>query len=766
MLETQPFPETQKPSHLLDKLELLAPAGTIEVFEAAVQSGADAIYIGAPMANARALAKHFSFEEIAALVSFAHKNGVKVYVAMNSLIKNDELGAVVTSLSIFEGIGVDAVIIQDLGIYSIARRYFPRLRLHASTLLGAHNSLAVKKMADMGFARIVLAREMGISEIEAAGGVSRAELEVFVHGAMCFSYSGLCLASSFLGGKSGLRGRCVQPCRRKYSWKGKHKGSPNGYFFSMNDLNGIHFLKAIQEAGVNSLKIEGRMRSLQYIKNVVKAYRLVIDHDSSADSLETAQGYLARAMGRKTSAGFFSLPQQEDIISSHHSGNIGLFMGSISQISGNKAVLDLQADIEVGDRLRIHSEDSGERNSFTVRNIWLAQKPVSSATKQTQVSIEVPASAKSSDPVYKVDTADSRLVAAQPQQVNWQQFKKDIVKEKSRKRIKTITDELSSVVSLPRPTPNRRVDTPQRHMSKGFSRKKDVSHKIDKKLFRPALPLWLKVDSFIQLRKLPRDHFFSRIVVLLTHDSFSQFKRSGVSGLSPKMICWSLPPVIHEANVRFYREAISLLLNKGYCDWQLGHFSQSGFFEDYSRSQGADPLPVSFPGKKIKSRKPRYQKVTYHGNYTLNCINSYSLEELQRQGLRTAQIAIEADRQVVSSLAANGRIEKGVTVYGFPSLLTARASLDVFKTSAELISPKGESFLLKEVEGVTQVISQQPFSLLDYIGELHELGVGYGVVDLTNTAQVRDPLGEVLSRIAGKKRHRRLSTFNYNGTLF
>lgn len=766
MLQTLELTDNRKVSPIPDRLEILAPAGSIEVFEAAVQSGADAIYIGAPMANARALAKHFSFEEIAALVSFAHENGVKVYVAMNSLIKNDELGAVVTSLSIFEGIGVDAIIIQDLGIYAIARQYFPRLRLHASTLLGAHNSPAVKKMADMGFSRIVLAREMGIAEIEAAGRVSHAELEVFVHGAMCFSYSGLCLASSFLGGKSGLRGRCVQPCRRKYSWKGKHKGSPNGYFFSMNDLNGIHFLEAIKEAGVNSLKIEGRMRSLQYISNVVKAYRLVIDNDSSADSLATAQDYIEQAMGRKTSSGFFSLPQQVDIIAPHHSGNIGLFMGSISQISSSRALLDLQSDIEIGDRLRIHSEGSGERNSFTVRKMWLGQKAISSATKQTQILIEVPDTAKPNDPIYKVDTAGSRLAASQPLKVKAQQFKKIILTQRSSKRIKTFTEEINSIVLPPKNITTRRVDVTHRYTNKNFSRKKNLQHKIDKKQFKPPLALWLKVDSVMLLRKLPRDHLFSRIVILLTHDTFSQFKRGGVSGIAPKMVCWSLPPIIHEANVGFYRDSISFLLSKGFCDWQLGHFSQSELFANRSGSHDSEIQPGHHRTTKNKKiHKPRYQKVTYHGSYTLNCINSYAILELHRQGLRTAQIAIEADRQVIASLAANGKIEKGITVYGFPALLTARANLDVFKSSAELISPKGEPFLLKEVEGVNQVVSQQPFSLLEYLAEIHELGVGYGVVDLTNAPQSRDPFGEVLSRIAGKKRHRRLSTFNFNGTL-
>lgn len=328
-------------------LELLAPAGSLDVFQAAIDCGADAVYIGAPMANARALARHFTLEEIAAMTDFAHQRGVKLYVAMNSLVREEELAPIIQLLSVLAGIGVDALIIQDLGVYQLARRYFPELRLHASTLMGAHNSVHVRQFADMGFSRVVLARELNLDEIAAAAAANPVEIEVFVHGAMCFAYSGLCLFSSFLGGKSGLRGRCVQPCRRKYSWHGTGaKGG--GYLFSMNDLQGISLIDSLEKAGVRSLKIEGRMRSRQYVGAVVKAYRLALDSPGDAAAGREAERLLAQAMGRKTTTGYFLPKADEFLITPQYSGNIGLFLGKLGRCRQGRAELTLREPLLVG----------------------------------------------------------------------------------------------------------------------------------------------------------------------------------------------------------------------------------------------------------------------------------------------------------------------------------------------------------------------------------------------------------------------------------
>jgi putative protease len=293
-----------------------------------------------------------------------------------------------------------------------------------------------------------------------------------------------------------------------------------------------------------------------------------------------------------------------------------------------------------------------------------------------------------------------------------------------------------------------------------------LQQKSTERSSRPDLPLWLKVDNFNKIKKLPKFHLFTRVIILLTHETFSQFKKRGLFGLSNKIVIWALPPVIHEENLDFYREAISFLMAKGFSNWQLGHFSQGAFFEQADTQKNSESTSENRPQKNKKSVTVRTRPITFHGSYTLNVLNAYALKKLASLGLKTVQIAIEADRQIITSLAqASPKVEKGLTVYGFPALLTARAALEVFKTSAALVSPKGEPFVLKELEGVTQVVPQQPFSLLGYLSEIRELGVDFGVVDITNADAVRDPFGDIWRLIAGKYKHGRLSSFNFNGNL-
>ena len=204
-------------------MELLAPAGNFETFHAALDAGADAVYVGAPGLNARNLAKDLSLDQIGSMILTAHDRGRKVHVALNSLAREQDLPRLLETLAYFETVTPDALIIQDLGIVNLVMDHFPSLEIHGSTLMAIHNLAGVQALASLGFSRVVIAREYTVKEIERLIRQSPIEIEVFVHGAMCFSYSGLCMFSSYLGGKSGLRGKCVQPCRRKYSLRSTGK---------------------------------------------------------------------------------------------------------------------------------------------------------------------------------------------------------------------------------------------------------------------------------------------------------------------------------------------------------------------------------------------------------------------------------------------------------------------------------------------------------------------------------------------------------------
>ena len=322
-------------------MELLAPAGTVETFNAALDGGADAIYVGAPGFNARNLARDLRIEEIGAMIRHCHKLDKKLYIAANSLLLERELPLVIENLALLQELEPDALIVQDLGLIRLVRHYFPKLKLHGSTLMTVHNSDGVRFQAELGCERVVLAREMTLKEIAAISARrGSTELEIFIHGAMCFSYSGLCLFSSYLGGKSGLRGRCVQPCRRAYSSGGKgpagkgnkttgKKGDSGRYLFSMNDLTGLEAVPLLQEAGISSLKIEGRLRSAHYVHSIVCAYRKVLDAapDNQEVALAEAKVLADQAMSRKTSSGYFFSPQPAEATAPYHSGNMGIHLG-------------------------------------------------------------------------------------------------------------------------------------------------------------------------------------------------------------------------------------------------------------------------------------------------------------------------------------------------------------------------------------------------------------------------------------------------------
>jgi len=762
-------------------MELLAPAGTIEAFEAAVESGADAIYIGAPAFNARALARHFSLAEVAAMIDHAHRNRVRVYLAMNSLMREEEIGKAVEELAALEALKADALIIQDLGISYLARKFFPSLRLHASTLMGAHNSLNVRQFAELGFQRVVLAREMTLAEIGQIHRQCPVELEVFVHGALCFAYSGLCLFSSYLGGKSGLRGRCVQPCRRRYTWggKGRSPGSPAGYLFSMNDLAGLELIPQLRQAGVSSLKIEGRMRSAQYVASVVKAYRLALDNPATPAVLAEAKELLEQAMGRKASFGYFKKAQPTDIIAPQHSGNIGLFLGKIEKVTANRAQMTLKEPLRVGDRLRIHQEGSGDRQGFTLKGLWQGKLALDKAGAGSKVQLDLPPGAQWGDSLYKVDSEERRRQAAK-KGIQPGLFSKKVANLVDPRKLTQIAHFLG--ISGNRPAPAKtREERPARGQAQGQAQGRRGAPQVQ-------LPLewWLKIDDFESLKvQLPTPP--SRLVITLSRQTFAQYARQQ-KRLTPyrRRLVWALPSVILETDLEFYREAIAHLRGSGYNAWQIGHIGQRLLFAADAQAVGA-PGGENHPPERKKGRPGQAptERLLLFGDYTLNVLNSMSVQALAGMGLDNTQLAIETDRQNLFDLLGHiaelsrlpaqtkripcvckNALSMGLTIYGRPPLFTARLASPFFKYDQPLVSPKGEVIVLKQCWGQTVAVAEQPFSLLPHSVELAARGVAYGVVDLSHMRPRPDELVAAFRQSGQPGRGGgRLNTFNYTGSL-
>jgi len=710
------------------KPELLAPAGTINVFEGAIEAGADAVYIGAPALNARALSKDFTMAEIAAMIQFAHKRDVRLYLAANSLLKENEIPQALETLAMLEALQPDGLIIQDLGVYHLCKKYFPRLRLHASTLLGAHNSLAVQQFENMGFKRVVLARELTIKEISSIAKKSNVELEVFIHGALCFSYSGLCMFSSYLGGKSGLRGRCVQPCRRRYKWK--QKGDKPGYFFSMNDLSGIDLIHKLQKAGVSSFKIEGRLRSTHYVSSVVKAYRMVIDTDiKDKDTLAHARELLNNAMGRKISQGYFSTAQSKELISPYHSGNIGMYLGQAGKgTAKGKVSLTLKQSVQVGDRLRLHQEVTGERVSFTLRNVTKKGRKISHANQGDSIILEVPAVVKKGDSLFKVDSRMGREAEKKKSGLDAERFSQTVKKllQKTKQKVSAVNKDLAS--------------------GKIRFKKTSFAGKRRTRGTPIAQPLtYIKIDD-LQVLKSRLPAIPELLLVELNHKTFNDLQRQKkiVKKFHHK-ICWCLPPIILENEVDFFRSAISQLLKNNYKSWQIAHVGQELFFD-------------------------RKERLNLLGDYTLNILNSLGLHVLSNLKLQRVQTSIEIDRKSLGDIlgsksAAKSRIDLGLTVYGMVPLFTARPMASHFIYEQPFVSPKGESFVLHKAWNSTVAIAENPFSLLPMMSELSKMGLKYGVIDLSHQKITRKESEEIGRELAGRRARRKLSTFNYNGSL-
>ena len=259
--------------------ELLAPAGDMECLYAAVAAGADAIYVGGKRFGARAFAKNFDIDELSSAVRYCHLHGVKLYVTLNTLIEDKEMEDAVQYAASLYRIGVDALIVCDLGVIAAIHRHVPDLELHASTQMSIHNTYGVNMASEMGISRAVVARELSLENIKSVVDNSPCEIEVFLHGALCVCHSGQCLFSSMVGGRSGNRGECAQPCRLPFN--------DGRYILSLKDLSLADHISALIDSGVASLKIEGRMKSPEYVYNVTSVYRRLLDEGRCANAKES-----------------------------------------------------------------------------------------------------------------------------------------------------------------------------------------------------------------------------------------------------------------------------------------------------------------------------------------------------------------------------------------------------------------------------------------------------------------------------------------------
>lgn len=411
----------------MNEIELLAPVGSFDALKAAVQNGANAVYLGGKDFSARASANNFDREELIEAVKYAHIRDVRVFVTTNTLIKQDEIEDFVEYAKFLYDIDVDALIMQDIGVAMLIHDLLPDFELHASTQMVAHSLEDVQYLESVGFKRVVLARELTVDEIKYICDNTNVDIEIFVHGALCVCYSGGCLMSSMIGNRSGNRGRCAQPCRQKYTMidisTGEEIHSNGEYLLSTKDLNTIEDVDKIIETGVLSLKIEGRMKKPEYVATVINSYRNAIDEYQATKkvniSTETMED-LYTIFNRKFTKGLILGEVGEDVMNSNVPNNQGLYVGKVVDYNkkAKRLKIKLEGTLKKGDGINL--------GGGTIGRIIKGKEIAQIGYKGETIELDFIGEARKNQPVFK--TSDTNLIdKAQKTYTQDKEFAKSLI---------------------------------------------------------------------------------------------------------------------------------------------------------------------------------------------------------------------------------------------------------------------------------------------------------------------------------------------------
>ncbi|MEE0776220.1 MAG: DUF3656 domain-containing protein [Bacillota bacterium] len=398
---------------MLHQTELLLPAGKFESLKAAVANGADAVYLAGNRYGARASAGNFNDEEMKQAVKLCHSRKVRLYVTMNTLVGDDEFSQALDYVKFLYDLGVDALIVQDLGLAGAVKSLLPAFTLHGSTQMTIHNVDTARWAYDFGFRRVILARETTLSEMKAIReAVPDLELEVFCHGAICISYSGQCLMSSLIGGRSGNRGQCAQPCRMTYELCDPFTGSLTGkpsHLLSPRDMNTLEHLKDLMELGIHGFKIEGRMRRPEYVASVGRVYRHAINAilaGKSGISSEDAN-LVEQVFNRDFTPGYLYGNPGLHLMSHQKPNNRGVLVGRVKKVNGKIITLELERELHLGDGIEIWVKVGG-RTGSTVSDLRVNKQKTTVAYPGEEAEIHMAGRISKGDRVFK--TYDAQLM--------------------------------------------------------------------------------------------------------------------------------------------------------------------------------------------------------------------------------------------------------------------------------------------------------------------------------------------------------------------
>lgn len=681
------------------KLELLAPAGSPEALDAAVGEGADAVYLGLKNFNARMRSANFAYSQFEGALRTLHRRGKKIYVTVNTVFEQREADRMYQLLKYLAGLGPDGLIVQDFGTAVMVRDCFPALKLHASTQMNIASARGANALSKQGVSRVVLARELALEEIQEVRANTTMELEVFVHGALCVSASGLCLFSSYLGGKSANRGMCTQACRRLY-----RNEDERGYYFSPADLQLLEKVPDLAAAGVNSLKIEGRMKSAEYVGTVVSAYRRVIDavaeggEEKIQEGLREGREILRHDFARAKTVFYFDSPGEVrsvirkpetlqpaaaerrpslDWLNPSQDGGTGINLGVLLNVKGAGgerrgliaagASLDARCFPSAGDSIRLHRSDDSDRKSHKLRFVEsFSQDGVSYAW------ISIPEGFEPGDGVYLIQTRSmgKRYVPVIPR--NLEGFKRRPGREKA---------------------PNREL-APVRRGSSPFPEGlyTAVSRIEDLYIIQSSRPV--------------------RVLLDYTRRTAACLLKSGKASLPfrPEDIVLVLDPFFPQSMEKILGAEIPALMERGYRQFMVNNLGQCSFF----RSAAGKEKPVFAAGP------------------YLSVFNRWAASFVSSLGASFFVSPLENNRQNLErtvSPACRSRVF--VTVFARPALFRIRADLSPVYQFKHFSGGRDELFSLVSGPGGSLVLPEKPFSIVDKIPFLKEAGFGRFILDLS-----------------------------------
>ena len=753
-----------------NKIELLAPVGSMESLHAAIENGADAVYLGGTLFNARASATNFDNEQLKEAVKTAHLKGVKVYVTANILVDDSEMKEVLDYVKYLYDIDVDAIIIQDLGLLNLVRKLFPLLPVHASTQMTINNEYGAKLLEDEGVKRIVLARETPISEIKSIKNNTNIELEGFIHGALCVSYSGQCLMSSLIGGRSGNRGTCAQPCRMAYSIVDENgKLVPNWdkkYVLSPKDLNMIDNIPETLEAGITSLKIEGRLKKPEYVATIVKNYRSVLNAGNASISDDDRKD-IAQMFNRGFTKGLGLGDFGKDFISFEKPGNQGIVLGEVVRADKYKVYIDLKEDIIEGDIIEF------ELSSGELKGI----KMPFDAKAGTSVSMEKPGYILPNTLVYKkTDTALMEKAQASYKNntieypidmeidIHIGQSPRLILMYKNHVIISTVENivEKGEKISLTR----EKVLAQLSKLGDTNYYINNFTINLDEGSFLPMSTLNILRRKAIEDLNLKLGNYNERI--LLNEDDYNRRRNTLLKFKKEKTHKKNKLSVkvdnINQLNdldlnkldriyIGFYEglEAIVReLKNKGkeiyiWTDKILYKEDLEKLYRVIKPIENIiDGISVSNVGSLMYFRK--HFKLKLHGDMGLNVFNSYTAEYLGSLGINSITLSPELNLTQIKTLWENTNMEIETIVYGYlPSMITKTCPMALVKACKDdndcltcnfskgygLKDRMDATFYMERKQGFTTIYNSVPLMVLDSLESVYKAGVGTTRLDFT-----------------------------------